>query len=466
MKNRSTMRMPALGPLLERYRAFREKNRAAVKNLNGLSRDFTRIMTANTRPNEPFRTENVVHRCLKKRRLETITRDLGRRLQKTFRSVQAFVESYAALTRENGAPYEERERRIRASFLDQLWFLMKILAFNLCDDTTFLHHFRTTLSFLTEIKPEIASGVLTPGADLADRLTSFNEIARVLHQRGDDSFFRQVRSLHGVRSFSLGKENRLELLDLDGSEEGLVAGQPLSPEDIRNPALRALVIPYCLGQRGAGQEILNVAVVDGVLDTQFSLGLHKANLRAFIQEGARSSKDFIALSYYEPPHPVHSAEIGKRIRYFAGILEALDYAVHTDNISFLSAEFKRGASSTASTLTETMRAIISLKDLDEVPGLSDDPRRIVDLFRKGVTNLLGFSTVVRNFKYLLAGRLDRRNFAAFFKGDRLNTADLNVLFDDEFPAILKRMAKRHAINLPETMKFLRDLRRGIDERGN
>ena len=459
---RNTMRLPAFGPLLQKYREFRRSNRRAVKNLNALAQTFLRVMTVNLRSNEPFRVENVIHRCRKKRRLEEIGEALSRDLPRDFESLQESIEAYARLTGEDPAPFREREAGIRAVFLDQLWFFTKILVFNLCDDQTFINRMRDLLRHVTEIKPEVSVGLLQPGSDLAGLITSFNEIARVLHQRGDDRFFETVRRLHGVRTFSLGRENSLELMDLEGTESDLVAGQPLDHRRVKNPALRAILVPYVLGQHGAGREVLNVALADGILDTQFSLGLHKASLRAFIEEGTGSVRNFISLSYYEPRHPFHSSVIGKRLRYFAGILEALGYSIHTDSISFLSAQYRMGAASTASTLAETMRAIISLKDLDEVPGLADDPGRVVEIFRKGATNLLGFFNASRNFRYALAGQMERSTFAAALKGQRLNAGDLAVLFDDEFPSLVTAEARRGKIQAPEWMKFLRGLHEEID----
>ncbi len=181
-------------------------------------------------------------------------------------------------------------------------------------------------------------------------------------------------------------------------------------------------------------------------------------VRAKIEEGTGPARNFITLSYCEPPHPLASSVIGKRLRYFAGILEAMDYSIHTDSISFLSAQYKMGADSTASTLAETMRAIISLKDLDEVPGLSDDPRRVVEIFRKGATNLLGFFNASRNFRYMLLGQMERSTFAAALKGQRLNAGDLDVLFEDEFPALVQAAARDGKVQVPEAMRFLHGLR--------
>jgi hypothetical protein len=458
---RNTMRLPAFGPMLQKYRDFRRCNRRVVRNLNALAHTFTRVMSANLRSNEPFRVENVIHRCLKKRRLEEIGEELNRELPRDLESVRDLIQAFAKLTGEDPKPFLDREAEIRARFLDDLWFFAKVVTFNLCDDHAFLSRVRALMRHISEIKPEVATGLLAHDAGLADRITSFNEIARVLHQMGDDLFFQAVRRLHGVRTFSLGRENRLELMDLEGTESDLEAGRPLDPAKVRNPALRALLVPYVLGQHGAGREVLNVALVDGILDTQFSLGLHKAVLRAYIEEGSDSARNFVSLSYYEPPHPLSSTVIGKRLRYFSGILEALDYSIHTDSISFLSAQFKMGAESTASTLSETMRAIISLKDLDEVPGLTDDPRRVVELFRKGATNLLGLFNASRNFRYVLAGQMEKSTFAAALKGQKLNPGDLRVLFDDEFPSLVQAQGRRGKVSVPDTMRFLQDLREEI-----
>ncbi len=458
---RKTMRLPAFGPLLARYREFRRTNQRAVKKLNALAQTFMRVMNINLRPDEPFRVENVIHRCLKKQRLEEIGEAFSRDLPRDFESLRESIESYGRLTGEDCAPFLDREAAIRAAFLDQLWFFTKILIFNLCDDHTFISRMRDLLRYVTEIKPEVSEGLLEPGADLAGKLTSFNEIARVLHQRGDDRFFETVRRLHGVRTFSLGRENSLELMDLEGTESDLVAGQPLDHGRVRNRALKAILVPYVLGQHGAGREVLNVALADGIIDTQFSLGLHKASLRAFIEEGTGSARNFVSLSYYEPRHPLSSSVVGNRLRYFAGILDALGYSIYTDSISFLSAQYRMGAASTASTLAETMRAIISLKDLDEVPGMADDPSRIVEIFRKGATNLLGFLNASRNFRYALAGQMERSTFAAVLKGQHLNAGDLAVLFDDEFPALVTAEARRGRIQAPEWMKFLGSLNEEI-----
>lgn len=439
------------------YRAFQEANRAAVDGLNQLCRFFTAFQATNIRSNEPFRIENVRHRCEKRRRVESVSRALSRRIFRDLDAIDGLVRSFARLTGLDATGFERRAADLREAFLRELWYLRKLLLHSLCDDTAYTALQKQTVALLTEIRRETLTRLLAGRPiDPAD-LASLNEIARVLHHRGDEWFFRRVRRLGRVRDIPLAGSNALEVLDLNALEDGDEAWDPDDPSSWPAPALRALVRPYRAGAHGAGQETLNVVALDGLVDTQFTLGLHKARLRSLIVEGDASRRNFISLSYFEPPQTVYSQNIGKRLRYFGGLLERMDFAVDTDYLSYLNATFHGHSSLASATLSEVMRAIISLKDLDEVEGLTDGYGTLLDLFEKGVTNLHSYLALVRYFRQFLAGRLDRDSFRMILLSQRLNPSDLRVFFDKEAPALLAR-ARRTPEEVPRLMRFLQSVR--------
>jgi len=439
---------------LSAYRAFQEANHLAVENLNQLCRRFTSIQSAAIRRNEPFRRENVGHRCEKKRRVRSIARDISRRIIRDLDSMDRLVDAYHALTGQDPAGFRCRVLEIRSAFLQDLWYLLRIVVHSLCDDTAFLALQSHTVGLLTVIRPETLRDLLARRTIDPAGLSSLNEIARVLHHLGDEWFFENVRCQGRMRVIPLAGKNQLEVLDINDSD-GAWEGD--DPATWPVPALAALVRPYLAGEHGAGQETLNVVVVDGLVDTQFTLGLHKARLRSLIIKDDASHGNFISLAYYEPPQTVYSQNIGKRLRYFAGLLERMDFGVETDHLSYLNASFHGHSNLTTTILSEVMRAIISLKDLDEVEGLSDDFTALIDLFQKGVTNLHHYLATVGYFRQFLAQTLDRDAFRTILISQRLNRSDLKVLFEKEIPDILRRR-RRVPLDVPDIMRYVESLR--------
>ena len=431
---------PTLLELSAQYDRLMRANARAVRSLNELGKLFDKITLASIRSNEPFRMENITHRCSKKRNLEVICARFTRRLPAFLATIDTLIESYAALSQTDVSQIRRKANQISQRFLSQFWFLKRILLFNLCDDAMYFSQQKKTLGLLTDIRPDVASSVrwLRPEAAVA-KLNSLNEVIRFLHQRGEDAFFERARQLGASRRYPLGNENFLNLVDLDSppaSPQPKLAVQDLLAE----PVMAALLGPYAAGVKGEGAEVLNVVKFRDLVDTQLELGLHKARLRSRITSSKKRPASFISLSYFEPFQSLLSQTVGQRLRYFAGILSRLSFSVDTDFVTFLNAQLHASAAECKRALGEVVRAFISLKDLDELLSLPEKTEKAVSLFCQGVTNIHGYFNLLRCLEFALSGKISPETLKLIVQQQHLNPAELQLLLDRDIPKMMQRLA--------------------------
>ncbi|RLC48352.1 MAG: hypothetical protein DRH70_01240 [Candidatus Coatesbacteria bacterium] len=443
----------SLRELIRQYGSFIEANRKAIRSLDELGKMFSKMTHVIVRSNEPFSVENVVHRCSKKHSLEEICAKLSRRLLSCMSSINVLIDTYAEIGEADTRKIKATLANIREKFLSNFWFLKRILLFNLCDDVMYFSQHKRALGLLTEIRPNVAKALRNPQEEsLASGLRSVNEVVRYLHQKGEDAFFARARAMGASRTFALGNENMLNLVDLDnllGGGDGQ-PGKKSLVQTLNEPVMTALLKPYREGVKGEGAEILNVVKFRDMIDTQLELGLHKARLRSRISSKSGSHKSFISLSYFEPFQALVSQTLGQRVRYFSGILSRLGFTVETDFMTFLTANFSSGAGKCKKVLSELVRAMISLKDLDELLSQPGKTEQAVSLFCQGVSNVHGYFNALRCLELAVSDQITPESLQMILKQEEFSRTEMNLLLKHDFPKIAARPNVR-----PETAALLR-----------
>jgi len=425
--------------LVKQYRQFIEANRRAVRSLNELGKMFSKMTLVVVRGNEPFSVENITHRCSKKHNLQVICDKLSRRLLSCMTSIDALIESYGKVSRTDATEIRVNLTSIKENFISHFWFLKRVLLFNLCDDVMYFSQHKRALGLLTEIRPDIAKSLQNPRDEgLASKLRSLNEVVRYLHQRGEDAFFNRARGMGASRTFALGNDNILNLVDLDEQLANGRRAKKTHVQTLNEPVMSALLKPYKDGVKGEGAETLNVVKFQDTIDTQLELGLHKARLRSRISTKSGSKKSFISLSYFEPFQALVAQSLGQRVRYFSGILSRLTFRVETDFVTFLTADFSSGAGNCKSALSELVRAMISLKDLDELLYQPGKTEQAITLFCEGVSNVHGYFNALRCLELALSGQIAAESLQMILKKEELNRGEIDLLLKQDFPKIAAR----------------------------
>ena len=211
---------------------------------------------------------------------------------------------------------------------------------------------------------------------------------------------------------------------------------------LSEPVMEGLLRPYTEGVKGGGAESLNVVKFGDMIDTQLLLGLHKARLRSRISARRGPARNFISLTYYEPFQALVSQTLGQRVRYFAGILSRLLFNVKTDFVTYLTAEFMGSAGRCKKVLGELVRAMISLKDLDELLAMPDKTEQAISLFCEGVSNIHGYFNALRCLEFALTGQVSEESLAIILRQEELNAREVELLLKNDLP----RMAKRSDVN--------------------
>lgn len=425
--------------LVRQYNQFIEANKKAVRSLSELGKMFSKMTLVVVRGNEPFSVENVHHRCSKKHNLQIICDKLSRRLLSCMTSLDALIESYARVSRTDASEIRMNLTNIKERFLSNFWFLKRVLLFNLCDDVMYFSQHRRALGLLTEIRPDVTKSLHNPRDEgLASKLRSLNEVVRYLHQRGEDAFFSRARGMGASKMFALGNDNVLNLVDLDEQLTGKGKARKTHVQTLNEPVMSALLKTYKDGVKGEGAETLNVVKFKDMIDTQLELGLHKARLRSRISTKSGSRNSFISLSYFEPFQPLVSQSLGQRVRYFSGILSRLMFRVETDFVTFLTADYSGGASNCKSALSELVRAMISLKDLDELLYQPGKTEQAISLFCEGVSNVHGYLNALRCLELALSGQIAVESLQMILKNEELNRDELDLILKQDFPRIAAR----------------------------
>jgi len=432
-------RSSELRRLVERYSQFIEANRKAVRSLSELGKMFSKMTQVAVRGNEPFSVENITHRCSKKHNLEVICDKLSRRLLSCMSSIDALIESYGRVSQTDSSEIRANLTSIKERFLSHFWFLKRVLLFNLCDDVMYFSQHKRALGLLTEIRPDVAKSLQNPRDEgLASKLRSLNEVVRYLHQRGEDAFFHRARGMGASRTFALGNDNVLNLVDLDEQLANGRRAKRTHVQTLNEPVMSALLKPYKEGVKGEGAETLNVVKFQDMIDTQLELGLHKARLRSRISTKSGSKKSFISLSYFEPFQALVAQTLGQRVRYFSGVLSRLTFRVETDFVTFLTADFSGGAGRCKSVLSELVRAMISLKDLDELLSQPGKTEQAIALFCEGVSNIHGYFNALRCLELALSGQIAPESLQMILKHEEFNRGEIDLLLKQDFPRIAAR----------------------------
>lgn len=443
-----------LQDLVQQYALFIEANRAAVRSLNELGKILSDVTRAAVRGNEPFSIENITHRCSKKRNLEAICSRLGRRLLLCASKIETLIDSFGAITEGDTTEIRSTLGDVKEHFLAHFWFLKRLLLFDLCDDVMYFSQQKRAMRLLTDISPDISKSIPNlQDQTVVTKLRSFNEVIRYLHHRGEAAFFIRAREMGGSRQFALGNDNILNLVDLDAElAAGSAAGGGPLDRVLTEPVMSGLLRPYLDGIKGQGAELLNVVKFKDTIDTQLELGHHKARLRSRVTPKSGPANSFISLSYFEPFQALVSQTLGQRVRYFAGILSRLGFRLDTDFVTFLTASFRGAAGKCKTVLGELMRAMISLKDLDEllsIPGRIDEA---VSLFCEGVSNLHGYFNVLRCLEFALSGQISLTSLELILKQEDLNKAEISRIIEHDLP----ELAKRPNVN-SETVEMLKSI---------
>jgi len=436
--------------LVEQYSRFIEANKTAVRSLNDLGKMFTKMTQVVVRGNEPFSSENITHRCSKKHNLEVLCDKLSRKLLSCMASIDALIESYGGVSQADTSDISAALTSIKERFLSHFWFLKRILLFNLCDDVMYFSQHKRALSLLTEIRPDVVKSLANPRDErLASKLRSLNEVVRYLHQKGEDAFFARARGMGASRPFALGNDNILNLVALDEQFPKGRETKKTNVQTLDEPVMRALLKPYRDGVKGEGAETLNVVKFKDMIDTQLELGLHKARLRSRISAKSGPRKSFISLSYFEPFQALVAPSLGQRVRYFSGILSRLMFTVETDFVTFLTADFSGGAGQCKRVLSELVRAMISLKDLDELLSQPGKTERAIELFCEGVSNIHGYFNALRCLELALTGQIAAESLQMTLRQEEFNRGEIDLLLKQDFPKIAARPNVK-----PETVESL------------
>ncbi len=448
-----------LRQLVKRYGPFMEANKKAIRSLDELGKMFSKMTHVVVRSNEPFSIENVVHRCNKKQSLEEICTKLSRRLLSCMSSINVLIDTYAEIGEADTSEIRATLANIREKFLSHFWFLKRILLFNLCDDVMYFSQHKRALGLLTEIRPSITKSLRNPREDgLASSLRSVNEVVRYLHQKGEDAFFARAREMGASRTFALGNDNMLNLVDLDRLLGDRQAAKRTPVQTLNEPVMSALLRPYKEGVKGEGAEILNVVKFRDMIDTQLELGLHKARLRSRISAKSGSKKSFISLSYFEPFQALVSQTLGQRVRYFSGILSRLKFTVETDFITFITASFSGGAGKCKKVLSELVRAMISLKDLDELLSQPGKTEQAISLFCQGVSNVHGYFNALRCLELAISDQITPESLQMILKQEEFNRSEMDLLLKHDFPKIAARpnVSRETTASLRRALDQMRD----------
>jgi len=431
-----------LSDLVEQFDQFMEANKRAVRSLGELGKMFAKISLVTVRRNEPFNAENIRHRCRKKRHIEAICHSLSRRLLGCMAAMDALVESYHLLSRANKAEIDEALERIKNRFLSHFWFLQRILLFNLSSDVTYFSQHKRALGLLIDIRPSIMRSILSmKDQGLVPKLRSLNELVRYIHQRGENAFFIRARQMGASAQFALGSGNCLNLVDLDVqlSSGGADDGTDRTLSDLlREPVMAGLLQPYREGIKGEGAETLNVVKFKETIDTQLELGLHKARLRSRIPTVPGATPSSISLSYYEPFQTLVSQTLGQRVRYLSGILSRLLFSVDTDFVTYLNAQFDGAPGKCRAALGELVRAMISLKDLDELLSQPGKTEHAISLFAEGVSNIHGYFNAVRCLDLALNGEVSPESLSMILGQEELSPKEMSILLHGDFAKLIGR----------------------------
>ncbi|MBN2208529.1 MAG: hypothetical protein JW759_04460 [Candidatus Coatesbacteria bacterium] len=459
--------------LVEQYGQFIEANKTAVRSLNELGKMFSKMTQVVVRGNEPFSSENIAHRCSKKRNLEVLCDKVSKKLLSCMASIDALIESYGGVSQADTAGIGATLTSIKERFLSHFWFVKRVLLFNLCDDVMYFSQHKRALSLLTEIRPDVVKSLANPRDEgLASKLRSLNEVVRYLHQKGEDAFFSRARGMGASRTFALGNDNILNLVVIDGqfrkgretkkthsADVARAAMAKSAVQTLNEPVMRALLKPYKDGVKGQGAETLNVVKFKDTIDTQLELGLHKARLRSRINAKSGPRSSFISLSYFEPFQALVAQSLGQRVRYFSGILSRLTFTVETDFVTFLTADFSGGAVQCKRVLSELIRALISLKDLDELLSQPDKTERAIALFCEGVSNIHGYFNVLRCLELALTGQISAESLQMTLRQEEFNRGEIDLLLKQDLPKIAARPNVK-----PETVASLEQALHGLKSR--
>ncbi|MBN1593249.1 MAG: hypothetical protein JW941_08415 [Candidatus Coatesbacteria bacterium] len=431
-------RAEELRRLVKEYGRFMEANKKAVKSLNELGKMFSKMTQVVVRGNEPFSTENITHRCMKKHNIQGVCNKLSLRLVSCMSTIDALIDSYGMISQIDTSDIRSTLGSIKDRFITHFWFLKRVLLYDLCDDVMFFSQHKRALGHLTDIRPDVSRSLQNPRDDtLVSKLRSLNEVVRYVHQKGEDAFFGRAREMGASTTFALGNNNILNLVDLD---------QQLRSEDVADnralalnePVLSALLRPYKEGIKGEGAETLNVVKYLDMIDTQLELGLHKARLRSRISMRSGRRRSFISLSYFEPFQALIAQTFGQRIRYFSGVLSRLKFSVETDFTTFLTANFFGGAGLCKKVLGDLVRALISLKDLDELLSQPGKTEKAIALFCDGVSNVHGYFNALRCLELALSEQIALKSFEIILKQEEFSRTEMELLLKHDFPKIAAR----------------------------